>query len=334
MIAQGATEDQALDDSQFRPVLVEEFLSARPCPYDAFARIAPGRYIRVLNANDRIEPERVHRFIDLGARHFYIRLQAFNRCLDYCDLLSKMIGASEEISPEVKLLHLAGMGEETHRLIRSLAGKPLTVAHVDAANAYLSQVAMLVQRTKKNQKELVADFLRNATLFEHAVSVTLATALMAPAMGIESPVTWAQLGLATFFHDIGLYELPAKLVALDNVGVPASTLEIMTPPELEKFRRHPVRSAEIMRANPIFEEATLLAVLQHHERRDGLGFPRRLGPEQISVFAEIIGICDEFIRLLKRQENEPEFNTFEAMSAEVFNGFSFRTIKAFRSVFM
>jgi hypothetical protein len=298
---------EALDDSLYTPVMVEEFLSGRPSPYDAYVRVAPGQYVRVLNAKDSIEPERVLKFITLGATHLYLKKQTLRRCVGYCDLLAATLAARGDVSFEVKLLQLAAHGEEVSRLIRALAGRPVTPTHLALANAFLAQLALLIRKSRKSQKELAAEFLKNAPAIEHSVSVTFVAALLAGELGFESPSTWAQLGLAAFFHDIGLFELPEKLVSLDLTGVPSSTAELLRPEELARYQHHPVRSVEILSANPLFETATLQSVLQHHERRDNTGFPRRLGADQITPLAEIIGIADEFVRLLKRQESDPDF---------------------------
>ncbi|HUP57809.1 MAG TPA: HD domain-containing phosphohydrolase [Bdellovibrionota bacterium] len=335
LIAQGASPAAvALDDSTYVPVIAEEFLSGRPSPYDAYVRVAPGKYVKVLNAKDSIEPERVQRFIQLGAHHLYIRKQPMARCLMYANLLESILLTRPDVSPELRLLQLAFSGEAANRMIRANGGKPLSAGHLNVANQFLSQLALLVKQTRKNQKELVADFLRHAGSIEHAVSVSFAVALLAPEVGIESPSGWAQLGLAAFFHDIGLYGLPEKLISLDTIGIVGGTMELLRPEELGRYQQHPFRSVEILSANRAFEQSTLLSVLQHHERRDKTGFPKRLGPDQITPMAELIGIADEFIRLLKRQSQDQEFKAIEAMENEVFNGFSFRTIKAFRTIFM
>jgi response regulator RpfG family c-di-GMP phosphodiesterase len=334
LVAQGAAGPGALDDSEYFPVLAEEFLSGKPSPYDAYVRVAPGQYVRVLNAKDNIEPERVLRFISLGATHLYLKKQPLHRCLTYCDLLAQTLAARGDASFEVRLLQLASQGEEISRLVRALGGRPLSPALLTLANGFLAQLAMLIRRAKKSQKELASEFLRNANAIEHSISVTFVAALLSTELGIESPAIWAQLGLAAFFHDIGLYELPEKQISLDTTGIAGGPAELLTPAELQKYQQHPIRSVELLSVNPLFEAATLQSVLQHHERRDGSGFPRRLSPDQITPLAEIIGISDEFIRLLKQQENDPEFKALEAMEAEVFNGFSFRTIKAFRAVFL
>jgi hypothetical protein len=332
-IAEGATTTAALDDAGFQPVLTEEFLSGKPSPFDIYVRVNPGQYVRVLNAGDTLEPERVQRFISLGAHHLYLSKQPFQRCLSYCDLLARTLALSSDVSVEVRLLQLATQGEDLSRMVRALAGKPLGPVHLDLANAFLAQLALLIRKAKKNQRELADEFLRNASAMEHAVSVTFVTALLSTELGIESPAIWAQLGLAAFFHDIGLYELPEKLIALDSTGTPGDAFEMMTAAELQRYQQHPVRSVEILSANRVFESATLQSVLQHHERRDNSGFPRRLGPDQITPMAEIIGISDEFVRLLKRQETDSDFNAVKAMEPEIFNGFSFRTVKAFKTVF-
>ncbi|TKK75199.1 HD-GYP domain-containing protein [Kribbella jiaozuonensis] len=89
---------------------------------------------------------------------------------------------------------------------------------------------------------------------------------------------------AGLLHDVG------------KVGVP--TRIIQKPGRLEDFemdaiRLHPARGVELIGNIPFLEEVKS-AVLHHHEKYDGTGYPAGLAGENIPYFARIIGIVDAF----------------------------------------
>ena len=95
------------------------------------------------------------------------------------------------------------------------------------------------------------------------------------------------LGMAGALIDIGLWQSPdALLRRLDN----------LTPEEQAVYRGHPNRAATLLTqwgaAEPIVE-----AVLQHHEREQGQGFPQRLPGSSISQDAKILGLIDAYTGL-------------------------------------
>ena len=77
----------------------------------------------------------------------------------------------------------------------------------------------------------------------------------------------------------------------------------------------------------------LQAILQHHERRFGRGLIPNFKVSELSPLAEIIGIADEFIHALQDSIERPGLDPLLKMKNEVFNGFSYPTIRAFSKVF-
>jgi putative nucleotidyltransferase with HDIG domain len=90
------------------------------------------------------------------------------------------------------------------------------------------------------------------------------------------------LGTAALFHDIG------------KIGMPDSILtkpERLTRSEAAVMREHVTRGAEIVsRISSLADSVP--AILHHHERWDGLGYPDRLRGGDIPVEAAIIAIAD------------------------------------------
>jgi HD-GYP domain-containing protein (c-di-GMP phosphodiesterase class II) len=90
------------------------------------------------------------------------------------------------------------------------------------------------------------------------------------------------LGFAGLFHDIG------------KLGVPDAILtkpDRLTELEFEIVKRHPDDGARIVgRLHRL--QATVPAVLHHHERWDGKGYPHGLRAEEIPLEAAIVGLAD------------------------------------------
>jgi diguanylate cyclase (GGDEF)-like protein/putative nucleotidyltransferase with HDIG domain len=89
---------------------------------------------------------------------------------------------------------------------------------------------------------------------------------------------------AALLHDIGKLAIPDHILAKPGP---------LTPEEFQKVRVHPEVGAEILRAAE-FPYPVAPAVLSHHERWDGRGYPSGLKEHDIPIGARIICIADYF----------------------------------------
>ncbi len=93
-----------------------------------------------------------------------------------------------------------------------------------------------------------------------------------------------RLGLAGTLHDAGKLLVPKEILQKKQ---PLSECEWAI------LRRHPQEGAKIIA--PLKLNWCEQAILQHHERPDGKGYPGRLsGAESIDLFARIIAVADAF----------------------------------------
>lgn len=90
-----------------------------------------------------------------------------------------------------------------------------------------------------------------------------------------------ELGVSCILHEIGMIRLPPQLY-MGN--------KILTPVEKNAIFTHPVISYNILREFS-FPLNICLGVLEHHERENGEGYPRKLSKEKISIYAKIIAVA-------------------------------------------
>ena len=109
---------------------------------------------------------------------------------------------------------------------------------------------------------------------------------------------------AGLLHDVG------------KVGVPTSIIRKpgrLDDSEMDAIRLHPARGVELIGNIPFLEEVKS-AVLHHHEKYDGTGYPAGLSGANIPYFARIIGIVDAFDCLTSTRSYRPARSVEETLA--------------------
>lgn len=86
----------------------------------------------------------------------------------------------------------------------------------------------------------------------------------------------------------------------------------LTPEELGFLREHPSVGAAIV--EPLLGAEIARAVLCHHERVDGRGYPHELHGEEISLLARIVQICDAWVAMTGPDSYQPPESTESALA--------------------
>ncbi|MCH2144301.1 MAG: HD domain-containing protein [Phycisphaerales bacterium] len=157
--------------------------------------------------------------------------------------------------------------------------------------------------------EHVSVFLRNASMYENLDAMFLGTVQgMVSAIDAKDPytcghsqrVSWlaGRLAAAYGWDEAGVrrVELAGLVHDVGKIGVPESVLckaGRLTDPEFDQIKQHPGIGARILRDIPQMKDI-LPAVLHHHERWDGGGYPMGLAGDEIPMIARFVAIADAF----------------------------------------
>ena len=134
-----------------------------------------------------------------------------------------------------------------------------------------------------------------------------------------------QLGMAGCLIDVGLWQLPEGILR---------RLDALSGDEQAQYRSHPRLGAEIIRRWSPPYDGILEAVLQHHEREQGQGFPQGLQGAAINPDAKILGLVDTYTGLTVPPSSRPRLRPHEAIREIVrskHESFSSALIKALLS---
>lgn len=112
-----------------------------------------------------------------------------------------------------------------------------------------------------------------------------------------------QLMLAGLLHDIGKLKLPKEIIQKPTT---------LNKKELEYVHQHPGMGYNLVKDRKI-DSRVKEAILMHHERCDGSGYPNKLSSKDISPFAKILAIADVYDAMTAKRVYRKEICPFEVL---------------------
>ncbi|WP_192508491.1 HD-GYP domain-containing protein [Pseudoalteromonas aurantia] len=147
-------------------------------------------------------------------------------------------------------------------------------------------------------KEIVQSVLRNSNAmailtrlkdkdgynWRHMINCTILISVFAKYLGLKNSVI-QQLAMGAMLHDVGHARLPQGLVSKGSK---------LTELEYKAVKKHVVQSLGLIKGEKGITPIMMDVIINHHERVDGSGYPRRLRGDKVSKAARIMAIIDVY----------------------------------------
>ena len=170
--------------------------------------------------------------------------------------------------------------------------------------ASLETIGQLPDRLLLAERLLEPDFEKHPALVDHSRTVAAIAQRFAEVLNLSSSEI-ETVRVAALVHDVGLR-------LLDHERLHNKAGAALTADEIKALNEHPVIGAAIV--EPLLGHEIAQAVLRHHERIDGKGYPSRLTGGQIPLAARIIQIVDAWVAMTSVQSYQPPVSAEEAAS--------------------
>ncbi|WP_419893219.1 HD-GYP domain-containing protein [Oceanobacillus kimchii] len=121
-------------------------------------------------------------------------------------------------------------------------------------------------------------------IFHHSVATSLISAFIAKEMGYRRG-EWIQVGLAGVLCDCGMAKMDTDVIQKQGS---------LTSEEFKNIKKHPQTSYAMIKDLPSLTSGVQLAVLQHHERGNGEGYPLGMTLNKVHPYARIIAVADSY----------------------------------------
>lgn len=214
-----------------------------------------------------------------------------------------------------------------------LSGKPLTQASLKASLSKYLNLTAETQRIIEHFKDLDPIDVRKTIFIIRDIAMSLTDNLPALiwltrikhrdqytaehclnvsvlAMGLGSALGWeqrevAQVGVAGLLHDLGKIDIDDEI--LNKSGQ-------LTPGEYAEMKRHSQLGYDRLHDEPDLTSRILLGIRDHHERPDGLGYPRGLSGDDIDDMAKIVCLVDAYDAITSNRVYQQARSHHDAMS--------------------
>ena len=124
--------------------------------------------------------------------------------------------------------------------------------------------------------------------FKHSVDVATISMIIAKNRGMSDKDVY-NLGIAGLLHDMGKAQIPPEIL-----NKPAK----LTAEEFEVMKDHSALGYKILKDKKEFSDNISIAVLQHHEKMNGSGYPFGCTSEAITPYAKILSVSDVYDALV------------------------------------
>jgi len=157
-------------------------------------------------------------------------------------------------------------------------------------------------------------------IYHHAVSVGVLSGFLAKNLNYQKG-DYYQIALAGILSNCGMAKVDTKLL---------SKISALTYKEYEEIKHHTIHGYKMVQKISALQEGTKLAVLQHHERNDGSGYPFGIDGKKIHPYSKIVAVADVYHALTSERPyrgKQSPFKALEQLQADCFGKLNIEIVK-------
>lgn len=151
-------------------------------------------------------------------------------------------------------------------------------------DAVVDQLVQNLQEDKNAQVHIADLKSYDEYTYHHSLSVSVLAIAIGQALDLDRRQLH-ELGKCAILHDIGKLSIP-----VDIINKPST----LSKEELNIVKKHASEGYQYLSKYDVDDVVMLSAVLFHHEKYDGSGYPHGLKGEKIPLFSRIISVADVY----------------------------------------
>ena len=309
-------------DSEFMKIHFNSFKTLKPLGVDLYIRLSEHKYLKLFKKDDSYEEEDLKKYLKkIKEDFFYLRntevkflFEKHSRKMGSF-LESKTFDLKESrnmIESNIDFIHEMIKKVGANEKVQELTKKTVTLTLKVIGNSpKLSGILKSMKRTGKGYME------------SHSLLLAEVACALACRVDWHSSTTFLKLSLAAFLHDITLQDDSLVHIKLLSELDKQSHL---TEAQIQAYKRHPIEAANYAKEFREIPPDVDIIILEHHERPDGLGFPRKLHYRQIAPLSALFIIAHDLLNYLYFTGRAGSLSEYVSLRAEEYSKGSFKNI--------
>ena len=179
---------------------------------------------------------------------------------------------------------ISSLYQQADQLVAALDGSSSGKPRILVLGLAESICKLWSQHPEPMLAELMLYSRKRTTASQWLIKSAILTTALAHKLGWSQRATYGQT-ISALLMDISVLDEIEQL--LNNNKLSAA--------QQKKWHQHPLLSAQLAKQHGVKEKLILLAIIQHHEKKDGKGFPKRLRLHAIHPSALLLNLVSQFL---------------------------------------
>jgi putative nucleotidyltransferase with HDIG domain len=274
-----------------------------PLPCNIHLKLNEQKFVVMFKKDTVIEHERLKKYISKGVLYLYVSedekgiLTSVTNKIDFLD--EKVLGTEEIELLEDKLQNIGSenlkkIEQNTEELTKTcisdlFRGTELNHEHINNTIKLIKEYVSVMATAPDQIAKLLNNIDKNSYFHYHSVSVSVLSIFITKVIKQNNDRMQEIVGMGGFLHDIG------KSGSKDHELNPIVNPDITTQ---KKYLQHPDTGFKLLKELHNVPEEVKIIVHQHHERPDGLGFPRNVFNVRLYHPSKVVAVANEFSKLI------------------------------------
>lgn len=311
---------EPLVQPDFIPVKLPILLTFIGRSFDLYLKLSETNFVKLIKEGEPFTKEDSHRLQNKGVTHLYISLVDSYEFLRAYEENLNLILSSRNSDPQediVKTIEILGSIESVSKRLGWTEDSVETAQRsIGTAIKILSKDPSIVAILKQKLKNPESGYARHVGLLCYM------SCIFSAGMGLGGDAIQTKLALAALLHDLAVDE--SYYEDLKGWNAKAANMRDRTP-ETIKYRLHPLEASKVVQNLKNLPADIDQIILQHHEKKDGTGFPRALASTRITQLATFFNIVEELVDFIGDGENlETSITDFKTWGDSTYDSGQFK----------
>lgn len=172
-------------------------------------------------------------------------------------------------------------------------------------NTLLNMLNSIVEKSESNINlcDMLLQMKKTSEgLYAHSINVALFSQILAKWMDFEKQDI-EMVMISALLHDIGILKIP---------GIDMQTFSFKDELEGGRYEKHVIYGYNIIKDKNL-DNRIKQAILTHHERMDGHGFPLQVSISNINRLSRCIAVADIYDTLTMKEKNRASMSAFDVL---------------------
>ncbi|MDD5425194.1 MAG: HD-GYP domain-containing protein [candidate division Zixibacteria bacterium] len=194
--------------------------------------------------------------------------------------------------------------DSANSLVREVLSKPTLGENIKRSQHLVENTVSFILSKKSAFYNLLKVMSFDYYTYSHSVNVCTFSLALARYIGIDDIDELNILGTGALLHDVGKIRIDEAIL---------NKKEPLTEEEVDIIQMHPYWGYEILQETDLLSAVSYYPIVQHHEREDRSGYPRKLGADEIHLYSKIVAIADVFDAMTTRRVYRSAIEPYPAL---------------------